>query len=80
MILLETSGVLLSLPNAQQLEAGNFDLDELVKKLTEALIDESQRNEIQQLTGDSAALIIECLDKVSVKPDRVLGCQVLIAL
>ena len=80
MILLETLGFLLSLPNAKQLEAGNFDLDELLKKLTEALIDESQRNEIQQLTGDSAVLIIECLDEVSAKPDRVFGCQVLIAL
>ena len=57
--------VLLSLPNPKQLEAEEFDLDELVKKLTEALAEDSQRNEIAQLTGDTAVLVIECLDKVS---------------
>ena len=56
---------MLSLPNLKQLEAGDLDMDELVKKLTEALADESQRSEILQLTGDTAALVIECLDNVS---------------
>ncbi|KAF9647925.1 kinase-like protein [Thelephora ganbajun] len=59
-----TSYIVLSLPNAKQLEAGDFDLDELSKKLTEALVDESQRNEILRLTGDIAVLVTECLDKV----------------
>ena len=59
------SDVVLSLPNPKQLEAGEFDLDELVKKLTEVLAEDSQRNEILQLTGEVAALVIECLDKVS---------------
>ena len=49
----------------EQLKAGDFDLYELTKRLTEALVDETQRNEILRLTGDSAALVIECLDKVS---------------
>lgn len=49
----------------EQLETGNFDLDELVDKLTGALTDEPQRNEILSLTGDTAALVMECLDKVS---------------
>ena len=56
---------MLSLPNLKQLEAGEFNMDELVKKSTEALADESQRSEILQLTGDTAVLVIECLDKVS---------------
>ena len=56
-----------SLPNAKQLEAGEFSLDVLVKRLTEALGDDSQRNEILQLTGDIAGLLIECLDKVSTR-------------
>ena len=60
-----TSDILSSLPDLEQLEAGEFDLDELVKKLTEALADDSQRNEILQLTGDTGVLVIECLDKVS---------------
>lgn len=59
------SDVVLSLPNPKQLEAGEFDLDELVKKLAEVLAEGSQRNEILQLTGDVAVLVIECLDKVS---------------
>jgi len=49
----------------KRLEAGDFDLDELIGRLTEALADESQRNEILQLTGDTATLVIECLDKVN---------------
>lgn len=65
MLSLATSGVVLSLPTVKQLEAGDFDLDELSKKLGDVLADESQRNEILQLTGDIAALTIECLDKVS---------------
>ena len=56
---------MLSLLNVKQLEGGDLDLGELVKRLTEALIDEPQRNGILQLTGDSAVLGIECLDKVS---------------
>ena len=60
-----TSDLLLSLPNLKQLETGEFDLDELVKELTEGLADDSQRNEILQLTGDTAVLVIECIDKVS---------------
>ena len=56
---------MLSLPNAGQLEAGDFNLEELAKRLMEVLVDESQRNEILQLTGDSAVLVTECLDKVS---------------
>ena len=56
---------MLSLPNAKQLEAGDFDLDELVKGLTGAVADESQRSEILRLVGESAILVIECLDKVS---------------
>ena len=60
-----TSDLVLSLPNLKQLETGEFDLDELVKKLTEGLADDSQRNEILQLTGDVAVLVIECIDKVS---------------
>jgi len=59
------SDVVLSLPNTKQLEAGEFNLDELVKKLAEALAEDSQRKEILQLTGDTAVLVIECLDKVS---------------
>ena len=62
---LTSPGVVLSLPTVEQLEAGDFDLDELTKKLGDALADESQRNEILQLTGDIAAPVIECLDKVS---------------
>ena len=57
--------LILSLPNAKQLEAGDFDLDDLVEVLTEALVDESQWNEILYLTGDSAVRVIECLDKAS---------------
>ena len=60
-----TSDVVLSLPNPKQLEAGEFDPDELVKTLTEVLAEDSQRNEILQLTGEVAVLVIECLDKVS---------------
>jgi hypothetical protein len=62
---LEIPDIILSLPNAKQLEDGDFDLRELVKRLTEALIDEPRWNEIQHLTGDSAVLVIECLDRVS---------------
>ena len=79
MILWETLDIVLSLPNAKQLETGDFDLDELIKRLTDAFADESQRNEVLQLTRGSAVLIIECLDKVSeIKPH--LWCQALIIL
>jgi len=64
MLSLSTSGTVLSLPNAKQLEAGDFNLNELSKILARALVDESQRNEIMHLTGDIAVLVIECLDKV----------------
>lgn len=63
--MLEILDLLLSLPSVKQLEAGDFDLDGLIKVLTEALAEKSQRTEILQLTGDSAVLVIECLDKVS---------------
>jgi hypothetical protein len=49
----------------EQLQAEDFDLDDLVNKLTEALDHDSHRNEILSLTGDIAVLVIECLDKVS---------------
>ena len=65
MAFVATSDVVLSLPNQRQLEAGEFNLDELVKELTELLAEDSQRNEILELTGDTAVLVIECLDKVS---------------
>ena len=65
MTLLEILDIILSLPNAKQLEAGDINLEELAKGLIEALVNESQRNEILQLTGDTAVLVIECLDKVS---------------
>lgn len=57
--------MLLSLPSVERLLAGNFNLEDLVNKLTEALDDEYHRNEILSLTEDSAVLVIECLDKVS---------------
>ena len=79
MTLLKTSDIIFSLPNAKQLEDGNFNLDELVKNLTEALINESRRNEILQLAGDNAALVIECLDKAS-DLDGTPGFRVLITL
>ena len=59
------SDVVLSLPNLRQLEEGEFNLDELVEKLMRLLAEDSKRNEILQLTGDTAVLVIECLDKVS---------------
>ena len=58
--------VLLSLPSAKQLEAGDFDSDKLLNTLKGILIDEDERNIILQLTGKSAVLVIECLDIVSV--------------
>ena len=54
----------LSLPTPKQLETGEFDLDELVEKFTDALSEDSRRTEILQLTGDIAVSVIECLDKV----------------
>lgn len=53
------------LPSTKQLETGDFDLGQITKGLTEALADESQRNEILQLTRDNAVPVIECLDRVS---------------
>ena len=49
----------------EQLEAGHFDMEELVDNFTGVLADESQQNEILSLTGDAAVLVIECLDKVN---------------
>ena len=40
-------------------------MDELIEKLMGLLTEGSQRNEILQLTGDTAVLVIECLDQVS---------------
>ncbi|KAF9647776.1 kinase-like protein [Thelephora ganbajun] len=60
----KVSDTMSSLPSVERLKAGDFDLDELVKKLTEALADELQRNEILQLRGDNAVLVIECLDNI----------------
>ena len=61
----KSTDIVLSLPNVEQLQAEDFNLDELVNTLTEALNDEPYRNEILSLTGDIAVLVIECLDKVS---------------
>lgn len=61
----EKIDIILSLPNAKQLEAGCFDLDELVKRLSEVLVDKSRWSEILHLTGDGATPVIECLDKVN---------------
>lgn len=69
----------LSLPNAKQLVDGEFNLDELSKRLTGALSDESQRNEIIKLTGDNALLVLECLDKVS-EVKSCPQCRILITL
>jgi len=63
--LLRKPGIILSLPSAREFAAGDFNLDEIVKRLAKALHDESQWSEILDLTGDTAELVIECLDKVS---------------
>ena len=55
--------VLLSL---EKLEAGDYDRKKLIKKFEGILTDEHERNKILQLAGDSAVLVIERLDKVSV--------------
>ena len=65
MIFAVTSDVVLSLPNPKQLQDRRFSLDELIEKLMGLLTEGSQRNEILQLTGDTAVLVIECLDQVS---------------
>ena len=59
-----TLDLALSLPTPKQLETGEFNLDELVAKFTDALAEDSRRNEILQLAGDIAVSVIECLDKV----------------
>lgn len=65
--LLEMLDALLSdFPNAEQLEARDFDLNKLIETLERMVTDDDERNKILQLTGDSAALVIECLDKASV--------------
>ena len=69
--------IIFSLPNSKQLEVGDFDLDQLVKRLTEVLADESRRSEIQKMTGDNAVLVIECLDRVS-EIRSLSWCNVLI--
>ncbi|KAF9789236.1 kinase-like domain-containing protein [Thelephora terrestris] len=58
------SNLVLSFPSVELLEAGDFDLENLVENLMGALDDDSQRNEILSLTGDVAVLVIECLDKI----------------
>ena len=58
--------ILLLLPNAEQLEAGDFDWGELVETLMGIITNDDKRNKILQLTGDNAVLAIECLDRVSV--------------
>lgn len=68
--------LLLSLPDAEILEAGYLGLDGLTERLTEALADEFQRSEILQLRGDNAVLVINCLDKVRV----VWSCSWCLAL
>ena len=65
MVLPKIQDIMLSIPNAKQLEDGNFDLDEPVERFTAALADESRRSEILKMTGDNAALVTECLDRVS---------------
>ena len=64
MTLVPASDVVLSLPSPKQLEDGEFNLDKLVEKLMGLLAEDSKRNEILRLTGDTAVLVIECLDKV----------------
>ena len=64
MIFVAASDVVLSLPNPKQLKDGKFSLDELIEKLMGLLTEGSQWNEILQLTGDTAVLVIECLDQV----------------
>ena len=63
-VFVATLGLALSLPTLEQLETGEFNLGDLVTKFTKTLVEDSQRNEILQLTGDTAVLVIECLDKV----------------
>ena len=58
--------LLSDLPNAEQLKAGYFDWNGLIKTMEGILTDEDERNKILQLTGDSAVRVIECLDWVSV--------------
>lgn len=58
------SGIVHSLPNAEQFKTGNLNLDEMVEGMTKALVDESQWKMILQLTGDTAVRAIECLDRV----------------
>ena len=57
--------IVLSLPSLEQLEAGDFNLEDLIGNLTGALAEDSQRDEILSLTGETAVLVIECLDQVS---------------
>ena len=63
--LLETLDLLLSLPSVKQLQAGDVDMDKLFETLTQALVDDTKRHEIRELKGDTAVLVIECLDEVS---------------
>jgi hypothetical protein len=64
-IFLGLSAIVLSLPNAGQVEEGDLGVGELVKRLTEVLIDEPQRNENPQLIEGGAMLVTEYLNKVS---------------
>jgi len=61
----ETLELLLSLPSVTQLEAGEVEIDKVFERLTQALGDDTQRREIRELKGDTAVLVIECLDEVS---------------
>ena len=63
--LLETLDLLLSLPSVKQFQAGDVDMDKLFETLTQALVDDTKRHEIRELKGDTAVLVIECLDEVS---------------
>jgi len=64
-LLLEILDILFSLPSVNKLETGHFYFKGLIMGLVEVLVNESQRNEILQLTGHKAVVVIECLDKVN---------------
>ena len=65
MVLPKIQDIMLTILNAKQFEDGDFDLVELVERFTGALADESRRSEILKMTGDNAALVTKCLDRVS---------------
>lgn len=59
--------------------AEDFHLGGPIERLTKALADEPQRNEILQLTGDIAVQVLGCLGKVS-EIRSPSSCRVLTAL